>query len=191
MGQTTSDLSFEGDLDAELRQRVAMVGVDLRLPSGWGFGVAAGAVLGGELSGGGVSHELGTGWTAGARATRRLVHPDGWVPFVDGELAFTFATTPVEGGPGSPEGRLTATDARLSATLGTAGLDPVVPFVRGALFGGPVFWDAGRVERTGSDRQHYQLGLGVAVLLFDRVDLFADWAPVGERRIAAGVGLRL
>ena len=53
----------------------------------------------------------------------------------------------------------------------------------------PVFWHDQGVLRGGTDIYHYQVGAGIAVSLLQRFDAFIEGAPLGERRISAGLGV--
>ena len=60
------------------------------------------------------------------------------------------------------------------------------PYAVGRVFGGPVYWAYQGEDVTGTDTHHYQLGAGLTVVAFGRVNVFAEGVPIGERSFAAG-----
>ena len=54
-------------------------------------------------------------------------------------------------------------------------------------FGGPIYWRAGGESVTGTDRYHYQDGLGTAYSL-GAAHLFAEGIPLGEQAVTVGGG---
>jgi hypothetical protein len=64
------------------------------------------------------------------------------------------------------------------------------PYVIARVFGGPVFWRYQDEAIVGGDVHHYQLGAGIALLIAERVNLYAEGVPLGEQALAAGAGFR-
>jgi len=104
-------------------------------------------------------------------------------------LALTGSSTVARGD--APEHAYRAYDVRGTALVGKQIGGRVTPYALGRVFGGPVYtrWDDG-VRAQGTDLYKYQVGAGVALALAP-VDLFVEGAALGERSIAAGLGVRL
>ena len=86
-----------------------------------------------------------------------------------------------------PSGSLyAALDLRLGALVGTTIAGVLSPYAVGRVFGGPVYWAYQGEDVIGTDAHHYQLGAGLTVVAFGRVNVFAEGVPIGERSFAAG-----
>jgi hypothetical protein len=101
-----------------------------------------------------------------------------WTPFlqVSGSLAFTTLRI--------ADTTYTALDVRAGLVCGWTLWERFTPYAVFRAFGGPVFY--GGV--TGTDAYHVQLGLGAVVGLPGGFDLSAEFIPLGEQRVTAGVG---
>lgn len=102
-----------------------------------------------------------------------------WSPFlqVSGSLAFSSLRV--------SDDSYIAFDVRAGLVCGWTLRDRFTPYAVFRAFGGPVFY--GNV--TGTDAYHVQLGVGAVVGLPGGFDLSAEFVPLGEQRITAGVGL--
>ena len=79
---------------------------------------------------------------------------------------------------------------RASGIVGKTFFGWLSPYAGVAVFGGPVFWTDGAEASTGTDTHHYQVLLGAVASLPQRFDLFVEGSPVGERSLAAGLGVK-
>lgn len=82
--------------------------------------------------------------------------------------------------------RYTALDLRLGAAFGATFFDALSAYALARVFGGPVFWRYAGAAVTGTDTSHFQLGVGLAYRIAERVDVFAEGVPLGERALTAG-----
>ena len=78
---------------------------------------------------------------------------------------------------------------RLAVVVGRTFLDVFSPYLAARVFGGPVFWTARGNGEVGTDWYHYQFALGFVVTLPAGLDVYAECAPLGERRCAGGAGV--
>jgi hypothetical protein len=95
----------------------------------------------------------------------------------------------VVGASGAQRSRLASFDARFSLTVGRTLWQRATPYLAARAFGGPIFFRRDGEATTGTDRYHYQAALGLLVALPAGLDLSAEWAPIGERRLMGGVGV--
>jgi hypothetical protein len=196
-GVTRAELRFGGDTDATLVQPSAAATLEWRLSSKVAVMAGGGAVLPGTLRASGRSFDVRPGWLATIGLSDRIVDGEGRSPFVllSVSIAQSSARTALPSGTSGTAGEassvpLRATDVRLGATIGKT-LGIVTPFAAARVFGGPVFWSLDGQDLTGTDRGHYQLGVGCALTLGAGFDAFAEWDYLGERRVAAGLGWSL
>jgi len=63
------------------------------------------------------------------------------------------------------------------------------PYAVARVFGGPVFWQCGAGVDLGGDVHHFQVGAGLTLTLANRVDVFFEGIPLGERALSGGVGV--
>jgi hypothetical protein len=147
---------------------------------------SAGAALGGKLTLPDGSHEFSPGPVFGIGASWRVV--DGR-PFVllTSLLSFTSSTTRTNDA-GSPIG-YNAFDLRLGGIVGTTFWNRFSPYALVRAFGGPVYWRYEGTAVTGTDTHHYQVGVGFALAITRRFDLFVEGVPLGEQAVSAGVSL--
>ena len=66
-----------------------------------------------------------------------------------------------------------AFDLRLGAVFGVTLFDTLSPYVPLRVFGGPIFWHYAGQAVTGTDAYHYQVGLGIALHIGQRWNIFA------------------
>jgi len=151
----------------------------------WTLQLAAGSTLGGHLVTPAGQYDFSAGPTAAIGASWRAV--PGTKPFVilTSNLSFSTATTEPTGAAPAAS-RYTAFDLRLGVLVGTTIARVLSPYAVGRVFGGPVYWAYQGEDVTGTDTHHYQLGAGLTVVAFGRVNLFAEGVPIGERSFAAG-----
>jgi hypothetical protein len=138
-----------------------------------------------------VHHEMSPGWLATLSGSWRVVNGVGSAPFVllSATLGAAGARTEEVAAGETETAGYTAMDLRLGVAVGKTFFQVLSPYAAARVFGGPIFWRFRGEDRTGTDRHHYQLGLGVAVSLPRRFDVFAEGAPLGERAATIGAGV--
>lgn len=77
-----------------------------------------------------------------------------------------------------------AIDFRAGLAAGWTFFDRLTPYAVFRAFGGPVFYGSA----IGTDAYHVQLGAGLVVGLPLGLDLSAEFIPLGEQRVTAGLG---
>jgi hypothetical protein len=186
--------------DVDFRERSLSVSVERAFGDRFVLQVGGGAILDGTLTVGGTAHTVDPGWVAAAGFSYRLADEKKRAPFVLFSYGFAIGRAqthlrdaPLATGPmlstGTAKVPLTAIDlARVGLTVGKS-FGPITPFAAARVFGGPVFWTIDGASATGGDRYHFQLAAGASVRPGAGFDLFAEWAFVGERRVAIGAGL--
>lgn len=165
-----------------MRQHAVVASGELRVGPRTVVMATLGSVIGGRFEFGGLTYALSPGPVVGAALGHRFVEGKGALPFVLGtvSIAASFIQTRF----GEVRDRFTATDARIGVVVGKT-FGPVSPYLLARGFGGPIFWN----ELTGTDRHHYNLGLGVSLGPFGGVDVGAEASLLGERRVTASAGL--
>ena len=183
---TSTALSFDGDRRADVTRHA--VSASMSFP--WGKRLvlegAIGALGGGTLSLNHVDYSFRPGFLVGASATYLIVKEAKWTPSVlaSATLAGLFASTSANS---EPTQDFDAFDLRIGAAAGKHLTDALSVFVLGRAFGGPVYWRVAGESVTGTDRYHYQAGLGAAYSL-GVAHLFAEGVPLGERAVTLGGG---
>ncbi len=84
-----------------------------------------------------------------------------------------------------------AFDLRLGAAVGTTLFDVLRPYVPVRIFGGPIYWHYAGQAVTGTDANHYQIGLGAMLHIYGGIEVFAEGIPLGEKAVSAGVATSL
>ena len=136
----------------------------------------------------GTIHDVRPGYLAAMTASWPIVDGAGKSPFVLGSLTAGMShVTTTERTPGARAIGLTAIDARLGVAVGKT-LGPASPYLLARAFGGPVLWKYADSDVTGTDRHHYQLGLGLVVKMPAHIDLSAEFVPIGEKALAVSTG---
>jgi len=85
---------------------------------------------------------------------------------------------------------LTSGDLRVGAMVGKT-FGAFTPYAAARVFGGPVYWNLGGEETTGTDAHHYTIGAGLAVRPGRRFDLSIEAMPLGEQSATASATLVL
>lgn len=179
-----TDVTFSNDEGAELRRRAVTLGLERRLGDAWAIQLTGGASLGGDIEVGSERYELTPGWLASLSGSYRVLDGDGYAPFVLVGLAVGASSVVAERG--EEDASFTATDVRASATVGKLFWGAVAPFASVNAFGGPIFWERGGEDVTGSDDYHFQLGGGLLVTAEGIWSAFAEIVPLGERALRFG-----
>lgn len=185
---STTRLVFHGNsleekaiLDQE-RQLVA-ASLEWRFSPRWNFRAGAGALVAGSLGSGAVLVQMKPGLALMLGASYLALAGTPKSPFLllDAGWSSLFAGT-------EPDVPYSAHDLRLGGTFGMTFFRLLSPYALARVFGGPVFWELGGAPVQGTDRYHYQLGLGISVLIFSRFDFFVEGVPLGEQGISVGLG---
>jgi opacity protein-like surface antigen len=194
-GHYALDLQFSpGDYKPTLETDAVSASVTRVFAGGWALTGSVGAVLSGTMGDDDTAtgeFDIQPGFLGAVRASKPLQAESGNRPFISAEVTVSFSSVTTElktidGSPGAAA-RMTALDFMIGATVGYTVGDVWQPYVAPRFFGGPIDWTDGGRDLTGSDRHHYQLGLGSAFLLSPQWTLFLDGSPVGARGITAGV----
>ena len=188
-GQFTADLRFDKLYPFVVHQHMVAARVGYAFAEGWTLGLQLGAIVAGDLSGGGQTLRFTPGFVASIQAGVLLMEGGDGLPFVESTVNLSVSTAMTEDTDGARSDWL-AVDVRLGATTGWRIYDVWVPYVALRFFAGPVFWTDGAQERVGSDVHHYQVAIGSSLTL-GSFDLFVDWGlPLGEAGLSAGLGAR-
>ena len=152
--------------------------------------VGLGSLVDGSFERAGERYDFSPGLLLLAGGSYRLLKNDGTQPFVllGGQLAYVFSHT--QRYTGDESVAYHAVDFRVSGVAGWTFFDMLSPYVLARLFGGPVFWRYQGEAISGGDVHHYQLGLGVSLLIAERVNFYLEGVPLGEQAFAGGVGVR-
>jgi hypothetical protein len=180
---TSTGLRFSDERRYTEERHVSLVSLDYRPARRATLSLGAGAFLGGQLASGGVQAAFSPGFVGVLGGSWRFWDQGRVGPFalLTGQLSY--AATRVMDAP------YNAFDLRAGVVLGTSLWRAVTPYLAARAFGGPVLWHQAGASLTGTDTHHYQLGAGLTVLLWRRLDLFAEGVPVGERGLVTGAGL--
>lgn len=185
---TAGSATFEPDL---FKHAVTITG-ERRLGDRWTLQLGVGATLAGELRIGGEAYTLDPGPLASVAASYRVVDETTHAPFViaSASLGASYGLTHVRGATRDPGASFVATDGRIGAAVGKTIGRTLSPYLAARAFGLPAYWTYRGADAVGTDTHHYQVGAG-AVLRLGRVDLAAEFVPIGERAVVAGVGFAL
>ena len=182
---TTIDFGDDQDVDVEM-STVSFAG-GWFINETWTLHGGLGLILDGELTTpDGKVHEVDPGGLVSLGIERRLQTGKGMKPFVDLSFFLGASWTKTLDQETQLKSDYFSTDARLGARAGWSVNGNTFPYVAVRIFGGPVNWEIAAEDVTGSDIHHYQLAFGTAVQL-GPVALYAEWAPVGEQAISAGL----
>jgi hypothetical protein len=145
-------------------------------------------VLGGSLELDGRRFSIDTGWVGAVAFAWRLLEGEGYAPFLLSSVSFSASSARTEDDASGAAAHLTALDLRGGLTAGKTFWGVLSPYASLRVFGGPVFWSYDGEDIGGSDKYHYQPAVG-AVVTLGPVDLYAEWAFLGERALAGGAGV--
>ncbi len=170
-----------GDLgQLSLEEAALGISFERRLSPSITFQVNAGGIAYGSLSG-----TRFEGGFLGVAASFSVLEQKRFIPFVILGAALSFSHAPLPN-----RMRLYAGDVRGSVTAGYTFLERFTPYAVGRLFGGPVALvdHAQHTITWGTDAYHFQLGVGLVVLLTAGFDFSFEIVPLGEQRVSAGLG---
>lgn len=162
------------DRHAPLREEAVAVSLDRRVGDKSTLQFAVGAITYARIDG----ITIDKGGLASIAYSYRLVDESKRSPFVIGTFSVTASYAP----------DLFAGDGRIGVAVGKTLARTFAPFVVARAFGGPVRWKHGDEVRTGGDSHHYQVGAGALFIAGRGIDASIEVAPLGERRLSAGLG---
>ena len=175
-----------------MRRRSASLSFEYRVADDWTLTGAGGVSFGGDITVQGVRHALGAGPLAMLGVSYRLLDGDGWEPFAlfsaAGSMSSVTSTPDFDRIQSDFRGdaRVTALDARFGFTVGEVFANAVAPYATVRGFGGPILWKGDLLDRSGTDKYHFQVGLGLLVTA-GVLDAFFEVVPLGERSATFGV----
>ncbi len=185
LATTSTTLLFGEGRRADMRRTAVFATFALPLTAKMAFETSVGGFVAGELRTPMRRVELGPGLVTALGLSVRAVDGAGAAPLVlvSATLSSTYAR-------GEDARNVEAYDLRATVLVGKTIAGTVTPYLLGRGFGGPVWfrWDDGTRVR-GTDLYKYQLGAGLSVTVRG-VDAFVEGAPLGERNLAAGLGVR-
>ena len=188
---TSTFIRFSDTLIPGETRYAALAEVTYAPTSRFTLSAGLGAAVYGKLNAPDGPHDFGPGVVASVGASYRFL--EGATPvgrgFVVGSALVSFTGSSTQLGDSGPTTAYDALDFRVGAAAGRTWLRTISAYAVARLFGGPVFWSYHGEEVLGTDTHHYQLGGGLAVLVFRHVDLFAEGVPLGEQAVAAGVSV--
>lgn len=184
---TSTELSFSNDEEAAVRRRAVSVSLERRLGDRWAIQAGGGASLGGDVSVGDERYDFQPGWLASLGVSFRILDGQDLVPFLLASLSTAVSSAQAERP--DEEAMFTATDIRASVTVGKMFWGGIAPYAVTRVFGGPVFWERGGEDVTGTDDYHFQLGAGLLVSAHGRVNAYAEIIPLGERSASFGASV--
>jgi hypothetical protein len=162
------------DKHASLREEAVAVSLDRRIGGKGTLQFATGAITYARIDG----VTIDKGALVSVAYSHRFVDESKRSPFVIGTFSATFSYAP----------DLFAGDGRIGVAVGKTLARTFAPFVVARAFGGPVRWKHGDEVRTGGDSHHYQVGLGALFIAGRGIDASLEIAPLGEKRLSAGLG---
>ncbi len=195
-----SVLLFGGLPNVTTERHAVTASVDYRYSPTTTLGGGVGAGLGGLMSwsSGPTSHRylVLPGWELSFSYSRQLLDGRGKRPFLILGLwggASGAATRPevssgASSGPTPGSSFLYAFDIRGGLTFGKTFWNAVSPYAVARIFGGPVLWSYAGATNLGSDRYHFQTGVGVVGGLPRGLDVFVEGIGAGERALTLGGG---
>ena len=188
-GQFSATLRFDDAPDMRVKQHLVSARLSYSFDDGWYLAGALGAVVDGALFNETRSLHFRPGFVGTLQAGVLVMRGQGALPFIESSINLSVSHGALLDDADTASS-WTAIDVRLGATTGWRIADVWVPYVALRVFGGPVLWREGGVERVGSDSHHFQVAVGSTLSVFG-VDLFVDWGlPIGESGLAAGVALQ-
>ena len=152
--------------------------------------IGAGPAFPGAMHRNGERHETSSGVVMLLGGSYRFVDSSGARPYVLGTLGFTFLEMQTRGSaPSNAHALYDAFDFRMGAVVGWTISDWFSPYLLARAFGGPVNWTHDGQKVTGTDVNHYQLGVGISAPLGKIADIFLEAVPLGEQGMSGGFGV--
>ena len=180
---TSTRLRFSGGVAGDETRNVLMATIAYSPSPRVTLHASAGASLFGTLDMPDGAYRFSSGPAALIGCSWRLLEGPEFILLTSG-LSFSASRTESAT---VPSADYQAFDLRLGAEVGTTLFDLLRPYVPLRVFGGPVFWRYRGEGVTGTDTHHYQVGLGLALRVQRRINLFAEAIPFGERAVSLGL----
>jgi hypothetical protein len=184
---TSTTLRFSGGVRGDETRNAAFGAIAYFPTAQTTLQLALGATLGGTLNMPDGRYDFSPGPTALLGASWQVVDRDVFV-LLTSALSFSAARTR---SPLNSSAGYEAFDLRLGAEVGTTVFKVFRPYIPARVFGGPVYWHYRGASVTGTDIYHYQLGAGMVLRLANRINLYAEGIPLGERAVSLGLALTL
>ncbi|MFO0661669.1 MAG: hypothetical protein U0165_17825 [Polyangiaceae bacterium] len=184
-------LLFSGSApDARIKHHSIAMSLEHTLSERWVLQLSAGSVLGGDMSAAGRSFDIKPGLVASAVGSYRWLDGRGYAPFLLLNVGLSALVSRTEEQNNAHErNSLSAFDIRVGATVGKTFFQVVSPYAAVRAFGGPTLWTWQGTSTYGGDHTHVQGAVGLSVAPHRRIDLYGEWAPLGEKRVAFGAGV--
>lgn len=191
---TRSHLSFDGQDDATFDRWGWVAGSDLFVGK-FTISLAAGglvdATIDTEVDGFQTQHavyDMEPGWLASAGLSWRVLEDREAFPYIvlSASIGGAGAATRLR----DERGDYIGLDFRFGATLGKTFFGWFSPYAALRVFGGPIFWITDEETKFGTDRFHFQGGLGAVFILPENLDLFIEGQPGAEQGAFGGIGWR-
>ncbi len=125
-----------------------------------------------------------SGAALGVGANYLLLKPQGLRPFILLDVALSGVLAQDR-----EQQKYLGSDLRLGTSVGWNIKNLIMPYAIARVFGGPISYKLAGSTVRGTDQYHYQLGVGVALSLAQRFDLYAEGIPLGEKGLTTGLGL--
>lgn len=188
---TSTVLSFGSGLQAGETRQAALVEVSYapsaRVSASLGLGVGFGGRL--LTPDGAYSFNPGTVLSVGVSHRFAEAGPPKARTFLVWSWRVSYTGASTEAGNGGPSTAYDALNLRIGLAAGCTWFHRLSAYAVGRAFGGPVFWTYQGASQLGTDTHHYQVGGGLALLLFRRLDLFVEGVPLGEQAASAGLSV--
>jgi hypothetical protein len=185
---SSTRIVFSGDKKADVERSLAASAFEYRASDKWALQLSAGLLLAGKMVFPDSRHDFAHGLSLAIGASYRLLEEKGVLPFVGLTGTFGYASAKTHEARTDYVG-YNAFDLRLGAVAGKTIADALTIYAAARVFGGPIFWKLRGESLTGTDVYKYQIGAGASVVLWKRVDLFAEGVAFGERMLSAGLGV--
>lgn len=157
-----------------MEQLAVSASLEYRVAEKMTLAVAGGAMFLGNLGGAPTS----PGAVASIGLAGTVLEQGEWSPFLQVSGSLAFSSLKVR------DDAYIAFDVRAGLVCGWTLWERFTPYAVFRAFGGPIFYQGA----TGTDAYHVQLGVGAVLGLPGGFDLSAEFVPLGEQRITAGVG---
>jgi hypothetical protein len=162
------------DQNRKLEQLAVSASLEYRASEKITLSGAAGAMVMGSLGGVATS----PGGVASLGLSSLLLEQGTYSPFL--QLSGSIAVSSMR----VSDTNYVAIDVRVGLAAGWTFFERLTPYAVVRAFGGPVFYGS----ELGTDAYHVQLGAGLVVGLPFGFDLSAEFIPLGEQRVTAGLG---
>ncbi len=184
---TSTRLRFSGGLRGGETRDAAFAGLAYFPSATTTLQMALGATVGGNLTMPDGRYEFSPGPSTLLGASWRAVDRDVFV-ILTSVLSFSANKTK---SPSNSTAGYEAFDLRLGAEIGTTVFKVFKPYIPVRVFGGPTYWHYLGASVTGTDTHHYQLGAGAVLQVVNRLNVYAEGIPLGERAVSFGLALTL